>query len=224
MDANQNNTALRQWLRKQLPEALLREREAFLRVGPRARWVYAWLRVIDLMGVRSKREQIKPGARSFLFVCFGNLMRSPMAEVLFRKSVAEAQLTDVHIKSAGVHAVVGREAHPRAVTVSQEVGLPLAQHHAQLLTPELVSQADVIFVMDLQNKAEVLALYPAAKEKLLMLGAYADGSERDREIKDPYFGDLDATRRCFGILQTCIRNLTLELATRAAPPVEPVSR
>lgn len=224
MDANQNITAIRQWVRNQLPEAFLRERETFLRLEPKARWVYVWLRVIDLMGVRPSRQQIKPGARSFLFVCFGNLMRSPMAEVLFRRSATEAQLTHFRIESAGVHAVAGREAHPRAVTVSQEIGLPLSQHRAQLLTPQMVSQADVIFVMDFQNMAEVLSHYPEAKQKILMLSAYADGPERCREIKDPFFGDLDATRRCFANLQTCIRNLTTKVATRDASPVESVSR
>jgi len=223
MEPNQNNTALRQWVRKQLPEALLREREAFLRLGSKARWVYARLRVIDLMGVRPKGEHLKSGTRSFLFVCFGNLMRSPMAEVLFRRSATEAHLTDLQISSAGIHAVVGREAHPRAVTVSHEIGVPLSQHRAQLLSPQLVSRADVIFVMDLQNMAEVLSLYPEAKEKVLMLSAYAEGPERNRDIKDPYIGDLDATRRCFAILQTCIRNLTLAVTKRDASRVEPVS-
>jgi len=109
------------------------------------------------------------------------------------------------------------------LTASQELGLPLTQHRAQLLTAELVAQADAIFVMDFQNKAEVLALYPEAKEKVLMLSAYADGAGRPREIPDPYFGDLDATRNCYAILQTCIRNLTHEVAARSRGSVASVS-
>jgi len=111
-----------------------------------------------------------------------------------------------------------------AMEASQELGLPLSQHRAQLLTPDLVSEADVIFVMDFQNKAEVLALYPEARPKVLMLSAYAENAHRYREIPDPYFGDLETTRRCYAVLDTCIRNLMAELAVHSADAAAPVSR
>jgi protein-tyrosine-phosphatase len=214
----------KEFLKRLLPDSWLKERNTFLLLGPRAGAIYGWLRLLDLGGVRLwSREMIQPSAREFLFVCFGNIMRSPMAEVMFRKFAAEANLPGVRALSAGLHAIPGREAHPRALTAAQELGFPLGQHRAQLLTPELVAQADAIFVMDFQNKAEVLALYPNAKKKILMLSAYADGAERCREIPDPYFGDLDATRRCYAILQTCIRNLTTDLAARTSGSVASVS-
>jgi protein-tyrosine-phosphatase len=52
-----------------------------------------------------------------------------------------------------------------------------------------------------------------------MLSAYGDGPTRYREIPDPYFGDLEATRHCYAVLQTCIRNLTNDLATRTTTSV-----
>jgi protein-tyrosine phosphatase len=225
MNADQQKPGFRQVLRRIVPDSLLHERQVFLRLGPKAGPIYARLRLLDSVGVHSPNmEKIQPGARSFLFVCFGNIMRSPMAEAMFRKSVVDANLPNVLACSAGLHAVPGNEAHPRAMTASQEIGLPLTQHRAQLLTPGLVSQADAIFVMDFQNKAEVLALYPEARERVLMLSVYADGPQRYREIPDPYFGDLEATRRCYAVLQTCIRNLTIDLAARNPTSVTSVSR
>jgi protein-tyrosine-phosphatase len=195
-----------------VPDSLRRERDTFLRLGPKVGPIYARLRLLDLVGVRSpSMRRVTPGACSFLFVCFGNLMRSPMAEALFRKAVSDADLHGIRIDSAGLHAVPGNEAHPWALIASREIGVPLTSHRAQPLTADLVTQADAIFAMDFQNKAELLARFPEFESKIFMLSAYADSSFRYREILDPYFGDIDATRRCYGILQACIRNLTEEL-------------
>jgi len=224
MGQEKTNAGAKQYLRRVLPDSWLKERNNVLRLGPKAGAIYVWLRLLDLVCVRLwSRDVIQPSARSFLFVCFGNIMRSPMAELMLRKSAAAANLLDVKARSAGLHAIPGGEVHPWALTASQELGLPLTQHRARLLTAELVAEADAIFVMDFQNKAEVLALYPEAKEKVLMLSAYADGAGRPREIPDPYFGDLDATRNCYAILQTCIRNLTHEVAARSRGSVSSVS-
>lgn len=223
-EVQQPKTGPKQWLRRIIPDALLKERETFLRLGPKAGAIYAWYRLLDRMGVRpQKRERISRSARSILFVCFGNIMRSPMAETMFRQSTAGKQIL-ASAFSAGLHAIPGREAHPRALAASNEIGLSLVEHRAQQLTPEMVSQADVIFVMDFKNKAEVLALYPEARDKVVLLSEYADGADRCREIPDPYFGDLESTRRCYALLQTCIHNLAAELAQQNPRSVEPASR
>jgi protein-tyrosine-phosphatase len=210
MPVNQHQPAPPQWtLRNLVPDSWLRERDTFLRLGPKAGSIYVRLRLLDLAGVRSLgARQVAAGASSFLFVCFGNLMRSAMAEALFRKSLSDANLRGIRVQSAGLHAVPGNEAHPWALTASREIGLPLTHHRAQMVTPELVAQADTIFAMDFENKAELLARYPESGQKVRMLGAYAEGASRGREIPDPYFGDLEATRRCLAVLQSCIRNLT----------------
>lgn len=195
-----------------VPDSLLRERDTFLRLGPKAGPIYARLRLLDLVGVRSPNmRRASSGARSFLFVCFGNLMRSPMAEALFRKAISDADLSGICCASAGLHAIAGNEAHPWALAASQEIGLRLSNHRAQPVTADLVTQADAIFAMDFQNKAELLARFPEFESKILLLSVYANGPFRYREIPDPYFGDIDATRRCYGVLQACIRNLTAEL-------------
>ena len=221
-EVEQPKTGPKQLLRRVIPESLLRERETFLRLGSRAGAIYAWYRLLDCMGVRPQKR-IPPSAKSILFVCFGNIMRSPMAEAMFRQFTAGTHSL-VTAVSAGLHAIPGREPHPRALAASNEIGLSLVEHRAQLLTPEMVAQADVIFVMDFQNKAEVLALYPQARDKVIMLSEYADGAERCREIPDPYFGDLESTRRCYALLQTCVHNLAAELAEQNPRSAEPASR
>lgn len=211
MSERLSKRTLRNTLAKVVPDALRRERAIILRLGATAGPIYAKLRLLDHFGTYSQTEaSMNPNARSFLFVCFGNIMRSPMAEALFRKAINEEDLP-MQISSAGLHAIAGTPPDPRAVMVAREMNVPLDGHRAQLLTPALMAGADVVFAMDYQNKAELLARYPDHSRKIFMLSAFGEGPDRHREIPDPYMGNLDATRRCYTLIYCCIRNLTCAL-------------
>lgn len=221
MQDERTKGGFKQAVRKLLPETILREREIISRLGPRAGTIYARLKLLESIGVRSsQRGRLLPtNPHSVLFLCFGNIMRSPMAEALFRKAAREAHLTDVESFSAGLHAIPGREAHSWALTAAAEMGVPLTDHRACLLTAQLVDRADVVLVMDFQNKAEFFASYPTAKDKVLLLSDFSDVPMRGREIPDPYFGNLDTTRSCYAMLQTCIHNLIGTLVTLRTTPL-----
>lgn len=197
--------------RKFIPRFWLAQRGIIRRLGPGAGRIYAGLRVRDAMGMRGENQRRAPAStRSFLFVCFGNIMRSAMAESLMRKALSETPRTaspDVRIISAGLHAVPGRESHPWMQEAADGLGISLTSHRAKLLTRLMVDDADAVLAMDFQNKAELLTLYPDAAQKIYMLSAYAEGDWKDREIPDPYLGDLEATRYCAGQLEICIHNL-----------------
>jgi protein arginine phosphatase len=196
-----------------IPRRLRAERGVMLRLGPRAGRAYLKLRILDMVGSRASNMRKAPReARSFVFVCFGNIMRSPMAERLFRRALTEHGIEGILVQSAGIHATPGSEAHPRSKVAARELGLPLEDHRSQLLTAQMVEEADVIFAMDFQNKAELLALFPQGEHKIFMLGAYSDAVGHRCEIADPYFGDQDEARRCYRLLQTCIENLAASLA------------
>ena len=202
---------LKDLVRKFIPRFFLQQRGIIRRLGPGAGRIYAGLRLKDVLGMRAENQATVPAAaRSFVFVCFGNIMRSAMAEFLMRKAMNESapeQIEKVRIVSAGLHANPGREAHPWMQEAGAELGISLVSHRAKLLTREMVDAADAIFAMDFQNKAELLTLYPDAANKIHMLSAYAEGAWKCREIPDPYLGDLEFTRHCAKELQTCIRNL-----------------
>lgn len=211
--------------RKFVPKFLLQQRGIVRRLGPGAGRVYGSLRLLDMLGIRIANRRMAPAsARSFLFVCFGNLMRSAMAEFAMRQALRYAGLEDqVRVLSAGLHASPGREAHPWAQQAAAEVGISLADHRAKLVTREIVEQADCIFAMDFQNKAELLTLYPDARKKILMLSAYAEGPSQYREIDDPYFGDLETTRLCCQQLQTCVRNLAIRTFPSSADAISQIT-
>ncbi|MGB8061949.1 MAG: hypothetical protein WCF26_08645 [Candidatus Sulfotelmatobacter sp.] len=202
-------SAAKDVLRKFVPGFLLRERDIVRRLGPGAGRIYARLYVLDLLRIRTDNQRlVPPSARTFVFVCYGNIMRSAMAEFLMRKALRDAgREPQVRIMSAGLHVCAGSEAHPRAQEASAELGVSLAEHRAKPLTQQMIEDADCVFAMDFQNKAELLTLYPEFQKKIYMLSAYAEGPWRYREIPDPYTGDLETARFCARQLQTCIRNL-----------------
>jgi len=208
---------LRFAFRRLLPRRIKTYMEQYGRLGHQARRTYAKLRISHMTrGDQLSKRQVPPQARSFVTVCFGNIMRSPMAAEMLKRELAKAGIKNGTVCSAGLHACEGRAAHPWALEASRELGAPLDEHRAHALKPRMVEEADAILAMDYENLAELLTQYPQAKDKIFMLSAYAEGPLRCREIPDPYFGDVAETRRCYAVLQTCVRNLVASLSHESA--------
>ena len=168
--------------------------------------VYLRLRLRDSINFLDSRPfQPSEKTRSFLFVCFGNIMRSPMCEALMNRALLPG--ARFAITSAGLNAAPGRVAHPWAITAAEEFGVSLKNHKARLLTAEMVAHADAIFTMDYQNYAQLIARYPEAAGKVCLLGAYSGSTARSLQIRDPYYGGEKATRECYKSLEACIENL-----------------
>lgn len=151
-------------------------------------------------------------APSALFVCHGNIIRSPMGEALLRRELAALGDTRWRVSSAGVHARAGKPADSRGVRLAPEFGVSLDAHQAQPLTPALIEQATVIFVMDWRNEAELVATYPQAEHKVVLLGAFGLGTRAQRVITDPYDEDIEAVRRAYREVEAAVRALAPSLA------------
>jgi len=199
--------------KKFLPSSAIHELRRYRMYGGRERALYLKIRAMNAIGVMNSRISQPPRtARSFLFVCFGNVIRSPMCETLLKQALPGPPSRHVAVSSAGLNAVPGRPAHPWATAAAQEFGISLENHRARLLTRDMVDQADAIFAMDYDNLVQLLSRYPDAGDKVFMLSAYASEDYPAAEITDPYLSGAEATRRCYTILNTCIKNLVHSLA------------
>lgn len=189
-----------------LPEGSLNEIRQFRACNRKEQLIYLRLRLqYGINFLDSRPFQVPENARSLLFVCFGNIMRSPMCEALmYRASPPGARFA---ITSAGLNATPGRLAHPWAITAAEEFGVSLKNHRARLLTADMVAHADLIFTMDYQNYAQLIARYPETAAKTHLLGAYSGNRTSPMQIRDPYYGDEQATRECYNTLEACIQNL-----------------
>ena len=105
--------------------------------------------------------------KTFLFICTGNICRSPMAEALFRH--ATPGRTDYRAISAGLGAVDGQPPSVYSVQAMKEIGVDISKQRSRMLTAELVKQADYILGMTHSHVDTVMLLYPAAAEKTFLL-------------------------------------------------------
>jgi protein-tyrosine-phosphatase len=200
--------------KKFLPKVVLLELQRYRAYAPAERSLYLRIRILNSIGLADPKCCRPPNtARSFVFVCFGNIMRSPMCEALMNRALAAMPDKQVAVTSAGLNAVPGRAAHPWAVAAARELGVSLENHRAKLLTAEMVNDADVILAMDYQNQVQLSLRYAHAKDKVFMLGAYAGEDYRLLEIKDPYYSGEEGTRDCYQILNTCIQNLVSSISS-----------
>ncbi len=117
-------------------------------------------------------------ASSVLFVCRGNICRSPFAE----RYAARVFPPSVRVGSAGTRARPGAWAPPEAASATVRFGVDLRTHRARRLTAELLEEADVVFAFDTAEAERVRREYPRHAHKVFLLGLLAGGPE----IRDPY--------------------------------------
>jgi len=196
-----------------VPESVVLEVQEYRAYPKIERLLYLKIRTSNHLGITNPRNSRVPGnARSFVFVCFGNIMRSPMCEALMNRAAQSFPDATFRVTSAGLNAIPGSLAHPWAVAEAGKMGISLEHHRSRLLTREMADQADVIFAMDYQNQVQLLSRWGHAAKKVFMLSAYAGECYRPIEIRDPYYLGPEGTLACYQILDTCIQNLLRSLS------------
>jgi len=133
--------------------------------------------------------------KTVLFVCTGNVCRSPMAEGLFRHAVEGRG--EYRVLSAGLGAMEGQPPSPYAVQAVKELGIDISPQRSRMLTPELVQQADYIFGMTHSHIDTVMMLYPFAAEKTFLLREFDETLDQfEKDISDPIGGSYEIYLTC----------------------------
>ncbi|MDP3842911.1 MAG: low molecular weight protein-tyrosine-phosphatase [Oxalobacteraceae bacterium] len=128
--------------------------------------------------------------RNILVICIGNICRSPIAEGLLRRALPEKT-----VRSAGIGAMIGYPAEPFSIQLMQEQGIDINAHRAQSLTSRMVSEADIILVMDQEQKRYIEQKYATSKGKVFRLGEFGK-----YDIPDPYRQDLAVFRQTYSLI------------------------
>ncbi|MDR3458032.1 MAG: ribose 5-phosphate isomerase B [Verrucomicrobiae bacterium] len=122
--------------------------------------------------------------KTILFICTGNVCRSPMAEGLFRHAVKGRG--EFRILSAGLGAMDGQPPTHHSVAAMRELGIDISRQHSRALTTEMVRSADLILGMTHSHVDTIHLLYPTAAEKTFLLREFDDTLEPyEKDISDP---------------------------------------
>lgn len=147
-----------------------------------------------------------------LFVCLGNICRSPLAEAAFRKE-AECAGLNVEIDSAGTgdwH--IGHAPDERAQAVALKQGLNISQYRARQVTPDDFRRFTHVVALDAQNLADLEVLRPDdALAQLSLLLDYVEGME-GLPVPDPYYGGPEGFDETWSLVSTAARALVQRIA------------
>ena len=158
----------------------------------------------------------EPGKTSVLFVCMGNICRSPTAEAVFRSLLREAGLEgDFLVDSAGT--IGHNTGHPpdeEAQAHARRRGYDLAKLRGREVKAADFDTFDLILAMDRVNLKALTRLCPAAQRHKLKLLLEFGGAPDEDEVPDPYGGGPEGFERALDLIEAAVRGLLRELRPR----------
>lgn len=151
---------------------------------------------------------------NILFVCSGNISRSFLAEVLFRRELEQNPGLNARGRSAGLLAVPGNSADEEMVRTILEMGLPDPPHRARRLDGSDVDWAHRVLAMEHLHLRLLRERFPAASEKAQLLGHFIPGEQGSAEIRDPWGLSREDYRTCSIRIEKAVRGLVEDLISR----------
>ncbi|WP_371230237.1 low molecular weight protein-tyrosine-phosphatase [Pseudomonas sp. QE6] len=142
-----------------------------------------------------------------LFVCVGNICRSPTAEHLLREALPDSGIA---IASAGLSALIGHPIDSTALAILSGHGHRPVPHRARQLNREMIHEANLVLVMEHSQIRDVIRLSPEARGKTFLLGKWL----HNLEIPDPYRQGPEAFEHSYGLIERAVKSWANRLPNR----------
>ena len=164
---------------------------------------------VSYHGSRLVRHRLRTklkSARSVLFLCYGNINRSALAQAIAEQSFPHCKVT---FYSAGFHSPDQRPADPNMVKVAAADNIDLSNWKSRTLTADLIEKSDVILAMEIKHLERLKQDFPESTHKSFLLGSLSkDTSNESVEISDPYNQPLPFYQHIFNRVKEAVTQLS----------------
>jgi protein-tyrosine phosphatase len=154
-----------------------------------------------------------------LFVCMGNICRSPTAEGVFRK-IAKNQMPEfiIEIDSAGTHAYhIGESPDPRSCAAAKLRGVDISSQRGRRIIKEDFSAFDLVLAMDRLNYQTLIDMCPSDYHQRIKLFMDFASDFGHKEVPDPYFGDSDGFEQVLDLVEEASLGLLVYMSESTPP-------
>ncbi len=143
-----------------------------------------------------------------LFVCMGNICRSPTAEGVFRDLTKRMNIDHIHIDSAGTHAYhIGDPPDKRSMSTATSRNIDMSQQRARKVAIDDFDDFDYILVMDESNHSELIRICPDHLQHKVELFMNYSTSFSETEVPDPYYGGAKGFDHVFDLVDDASKGL-----------------
>ena len=143
--------------------------------------------------------------KSLLFLCFGNICRSPFAEIYWNQLVESIGCKTPDVTSAGFVEETGRNTPSRFIEMLKDFGADLSGHRSKVVTHDMLNTADAVLIMDLRVFNLLKQDYPEFVYKAELLGRFSNKEEI--EIKDPWSLENSEAMKAFEHIANSVEGL-----------------
>ena len=139
---------------------------------------------------------------NIIFICTGNICRSPTAEGILRQRLEASEIRHIHVSSMGTHGLAGAPASELAREVCQDHGIDISEHRSRGLVGEEIQEADLVLCMEPAHRKFIQTFFPWQKDRVALLGAWPEKEKRKSAIRDPMGSPRKVYEQVFGLIAT----------------------